>query len=108
MNIIVSALKGLLIKQGVSQADLAKATNQTEVSVSRYMNGQREPKIGVTMKMADALGCRLVLVPKVENEKRTIDKTIQDLVNDARSMNITNGTYSMMRGEYKVDITLRK
>ena len=37
-------LLGLLQKQGISQRQLADRLNTTEATLSRYVNGDREPK----------------------------------------------------------------
>lgn len=44
---------------GMSQSDLAKACNITEVSISRYANGQRVPKATVLAGIAKALSVPL-------------------------------------------------
>lgn len=41
----------------MSQRDFARALGTTEVSVSRYIKGEREPKATVCIKMAKILGC---------------------------------------------------
>lgn len=46
-----------LAKVGMTQRDLAKMLNVTEVSVSRYVNNQRVPKASVLARIADILSC---------------------------------------------------
>lgn len=46
-----------LAKIGMSQRELAKRLNVTEVSVSRYVNNQRVPKASVLARIADILSC---------------------------------------------------
>ncbi len=38
--------------KGITQKDFAKLCNIKEVTLSRYISGQREPKISTVMKMA--------------------------------------------------------
>lgn len=47
----------LLMLNGMSQRDLARAIGTTEVTMSRYVRGERVPKGHVIVKMAEALKC---------------------------------------------------
>ena len=58
MSIFTDRLKEMMDKRGMSQRDLADAIEKTEVSVSRYVNGQRVPKATVLLKMSQALNCQ--------------------------------------------------
>lgn len=42
-------------KQGISQRQLADRLNTTEASLSRYVNGEREPKADMLANIATAL-----------------------------------------------------
>lgn len=49
-------IAALIEKRGLSQRDFASAVSCTEVSISRYISGKREPKSGMIVKMAKVLG----------------------------------------------------
>lgn len=49
-------LKSLLEEKGMTQAELARRTGLTEASVSRYISGQRSPRITQAYRMAWAIG----------------------------------------------------
>lgn len=49
-------LKSLLKEKGMTQAELARRTGVTEASVSRYISGQRSPRITQAYRMAWAIG----------------------------------------------------
>ena len=49
-------LKSLLEEKGMTQAELARRTGITEASVSRYISGQRSPRITQAYRMAWAIG----------------------------------------------------
>ena len=49
-------LKSLLEEKGMTQAELARRTGLTEASVSRYINGNRTPRIAQAYRMAWAIG----------------------------------------------------
>lgn len=52
-------LKDLLDKRGMTQRALAEKLNTTEVSVSRYVSGNRTPNIETTVEIADILNVSL-------------------------------------------------
>ena len=55
MRIDPMRLKQELVKSGMKQRDLAEKLGVTEVSVSRYMSGERQPKGSVLIKLAEVL-----------------------------------------------------
>lgn len=54
-NIFRKRLKELLEEKQISQKELANAIQTTEVSISRYMSGDRQPKIYIVQKIAEYL-----------------------------------------------------
>ena len=49
-------LKSLLEEKGMTQAELARRTGLTEASMSRYINGNRSPRIAQAYRMAQVIG----------------------------------------------------
>lgn len=49
-------LKSIIDAQNVSQKELAELIGVTEVTMSRYVNGQRMPKAPILVKLAKELG----------------------------------------------------
>lgn len=49
-------LAALLRERGMSQKELAEAVCLTPTSVSRYVNGEREPRVLTVAALADFLG----------------------------------------------------
>lgn len=49
-------IKRALERQGKTQRELAEEIGTTEVSVSRYIHGDRVPKATMLMRIAEALG----------------------------------------------------
>lgn len=48
-------IKQICDQRGLTQRELARRVNVTEVSMSRYINGFREPKARVIVDIANAL-----------------------------------------------------
>ena len=51
-------LAALLKERGMSQKELAEAACLTPASVSRYVNGEREPRVLTVVALADVLGVK--------------------------------------------------
>lgn len=47
----------ILNKKGITQRELAEKIGVNEVSISRYVNGERIPKVTTGIQIAQALGC---------------------------------------------------
>lgn len=52
-------LVGLRKKQNISRKDLANKVGISEVSITRYENGDRRPTVDVLPKYAEALDCSI-------------------------------------------------
>ena len=68
-------LKRIIDEKGVQQRWLAEAVGVTEVSMSRYVSGERIPKAPIAIRMADALGVDVKDLYEWESEKRTEERT---------------------------------
>ena len=55
MMTIGDRIKHICDQRGLTQLELARRANVTEVSMSRYINGFREPKARVIVDIANAL-----------------------------------------------------
>ena len=56
-NVFGKRLQMVLQENNISARQLANGTDITEVSISRYINGTRTPKIGELSRIAVFLGC---------------------------------------------------
>lgn len=54
MNSIGARIEGLLKKENLTQKELAQMTGITESALSRYINGERIPKMEVIANLATA------------------------------------------------------
>lgn len=64
-------------KQGISQRELVKRTGCTEASISKYKNGKYDPSLTSLRKIADALGYRVELVKKKEQEEDAVEPELE-------------------------------
>nr|WP_300001690.1 helix-turn-helix transcriptional regulator [Tissierella sp.] len=52
MDLFISRLKGLIEEKDITQKELAKAIDVTDVTISRYLNGDRSPRIDIVNRLA--------------------------------------------------------
>ena len=62
MSDLISSIIEICSSQNITQRELAEKSGLTEVSISRYFNGERIPNIKNAEKMASALGLRIALI----------------------------------------------
>jgi len=62
-------VKKLMIKKGYTQKKLSELSGINEASVSRYLNGEREPRIDVIINFAKALNVTPEYILDEETEK---------------------------------------
>ncbi len=55
MDIFIKRLQMLLDENNMNQKELAHKVGVTEVTISRYMNGERKPRVEIINKIAEAL-----------------------------------------------------
>ena len=55
---------------GITQKELAKRSNVTESDVSHYINDHRCPKLDIVQRLANAIGCEIILVRKGDSYGR--------------------------------------
>ncbi|WP_353096392.1 helix-turn-helix transcriptional regulator [Tissierella praeacuta] len=85
MDIFVKRLQLLLDENNINQKELAKKVGVTEVTISRYMTGERKPRIDIANKMAEILSTTtdyLMGTSDIRNpyEGKVIKKEEQDIV----------------------------
>lgn len=56
-------LKCSLYERKMTQRDLAELIGTTEVSVSRYVHGDRMPRLEQLNKILDIFGCHIEILP---------------------------------------------
>lgn len=49
-------------RKGMTQEDLAKATNYTQSVIARFENKKTVPQLDTLLKIAEALGCDLAII----------------------------------------------
>ena len=62
MSKIIRDIRKCMKDRGIRQKDLAKKMGCNEVSISRWINGVRDPKSADLERLAKALGMEIALV----------------------------------------------
>lgn len=82
-NLDVRVVKKLMFDRRISQRDLARLLDVTEVAVSRYMSRERNPKTGTIKKMAEILGVApedILVLPENSVESETAYRKVIELI----------------------------
>lgn len=66
-------IRELLIKNKITEKVLADRIGVSEGSISRYISGDREPKISIVIKMAQVFKCRIEDIYYMENQQEKTD-----------------------------------
>lgn len=64
MSTLGGQLRARRVQAGLSQTGLAMRTGIDQAHISRYERGIARPQAGTLVRLADALGCDVVLVPR--------------------------------------------
>lgn len=84
---IGARLTALLRERGMSQKELAEATNLTPAAVSRYVNDERVPRAITVAALAKALGVKPADITGTANEQET-DEAIRLIARNASSLTV--------------------
>ena len=79
-------LLSLLQKQGITQKQLADRLNTTEATLSRYVNGEREPKADMVANIATALNTTSDYLLGIEKSDYDFPKLERLLARNASKM----------------------
>lgn len=72
-NIFGTRVSELLKMYGKTQCELAKQVGVTEVSISRYINGERTPHLDIALKIAINLNTTVEYLMGIEMEIKNAD-----------------------------------
>lgn len=79
-------LFNLLQKQGITQKQLADRLNTTEATLSRYVNGDREPKADMLANIATALNTTSDYLLGIEKDEFDFPKVERLLARNSATM----------------------
>ncbi len=95
MNPLGKKIVNLLDKQNMTQKELAEKVGVSEITISRYINGSREPKSNILCDIASTLGVSMDYllgnVPQLEIDEDYFNET--DLVKNLENIlkNLSSG-----------------
>lgn len=85
VNDLSGRIRMLMDQQGLSQKELAKLSNITEASLSKYLSGERTPRIDILLNIARALDVSIDLL--LGGEKTAINNLYDAKLALARGRN---------------------
>ena len=101
-------IRELLIKNNMTEKELADLLGIKEASVSRYINNVREPRISIVIKMAEIFNCKVEDIYYIED---MINTNTEDEKHATKHINLTfekpNNTMIISITGSSVDITIQ-
>lgn len=92
-NCVLKNRMGFMLgKSGMSQKELAEATNLTEGAVSHYLKGDRVPRGAILLNIANALGTTVDYLKGYSDEERKssaeseVDEAFRLLARNAKTL----------------------
>lgn len=84
-SLVGARLTALLKQRGMTQKQLAEATNLTPAAVSRYVNGERVPRAITVAALAKALNVKPADITGTNDEQET-DEAIRLIARNASKL----------------------
>jgi transcriptional regulator with XRE-family HTH domain len=84
MDIFIKRLQELLDEKDMTQRELAEKIGVTEVTISRYINGERKPRIDIIGKIAEVFGVSIDYLLEYSNIRNPYNNV---KTNDQKSEN---------------------
>lgn len=78
MSLTETALRRLLERSGLTTAELARRAGVSRASVSEYVHGHRQPRLGQVERLAEAAGLQVevVLSPSWHGRKAQLEDVL--------------------------------
>lgn len=114
MDIFIERLQKIINKKDITQRELAKLTGVTEVTISRYLSGERKPRIEIISKIAEVLNVSIDYLlgnsdnpTPIDQKEPSIDEEITQIMKDL-GPDVTLQFYDLkgMSDEEKEDLKL--
>lgn len=96
-KLIALNLKTLLLRSGMSQADVSRATDIPRDAFGRYLHGVNLPKAGTVAKIAEAFGC----------SPREIDPSLPESIADPVRSRTSSPLFAIGHGSRKGHLRIR-
>ncbi|MFC8799528.1 helix-turn-helix domain-containing protein [Promicromonospora sp. NPDC057138] len=91
LDALVNALEEARAAEGLTKADLARATGITGSAIRRLLTAANpNPTLGTVVEVAAALGLKLAVEPMTEEERRTVTEPMLHGVRKARPGAVKN------------------
>ncbi len=84
-SLVGARLTALLKQRGMTQKQLAEATNLTPAAVSRYVNGERVPRAITVAALAKALNVKPADITGTDDEQET-DEAVRLIARNASKL----------------------
>lgn len=89
-DIFIRRLVELMEEKDMSQIELSRLVGTTNVTISRYISGERKPRIEIVGKIAEVLGCSVDYLLGISDIKNFTERKFTASKVDVHYMSIYN------------------
>lgn len=97
-DIFIKRLVELMEEKNINQLDLSKLVGTTNVTISRYISGQRKPRLEIIAKIAEVLGTSIDYLLGFSNIKKfttSKNSSLLKIQNKLNSLGVLNSKHEL-------------
>lgn len=97
-DIFIKRLVELMEEKNINQLELSKLVGTTNVTISRYISGQRKPRLEIIAKIAEVLGTSIDYLLGFSNIKKfttSKNSSLLKIQNKLNSLGVLNSKHEL-------------
>lgn len=104
-DIFIKRLVELMEEKNINQLELSKLVGTTNVTISRYISGQRKPRLEIIAKIAEILNTSidyLLGFSDIKNFTTSKSSNLLKLQNTLKSLGLLNSNYELADSQIQI------
>lgn len=104
-DIFIKRLVELMEEKNINQLELSKLVGTTNVTISRYISGQRKPRLEIIAKIAEVLNTSidyLLGFSDIKNFTTSKSSNLFKLQNKLKSLGLLNSNYELTDSQIQI------
>ena len=104
-DIFIKRLVELMEEKNINQLELSKLVGTTNVTISRYISGQRKPRLEIIAKIAEILNTSidyLLGFCDIKNFTTSKSSNLLKLQNTLKSLGLLNSNYELADSQIQI------
>ena len=104
-DIFIKRLVELMEEKNINQLELSKLVGTTNVTISRYISGQRKPRLEIIAKIAEILNTSIEYLlgfSDIKNFTTSKSSNLLKLQNTLKSLGLLNSNYELADSQIQI------